>query len=255
MADAPNGQLACSLPRTDLDWLLGHLDAMYAHDARGRLCARRAPAEGPPPRFVFARTRLGCVWRFSAAMRPETVRALARLAGQEPGAALVPGERPAPPDRLEPMRRALEAEAPITRAWSGPTFRFVEAAPGREADGVELAAEPGDPRLEAWAQDVSVPVSALRAALPVAASTYAGRVVSTCRVARGEVEGFAQAGVWTAESARGRGHAPRVVRAWAGAVQAAGGHPLYTTAWSNRASLAVARKLGLEAFACKWTFD
>jgi predicted GNAT family acetyltransferase len=51
--------------------------------------------------------------------------------------------------------------------------------------------------------------------------------------------------VETLEGYRGRGYAPMVVAAWARAVRETGRIPLYSTSRNNRASEAVARKLGL----------
>ena len=59
----------------------------------------------------------------------------------------------------------------------------------------------------------------------------------------------AEAGVNTVEAYRGRGYAPTVVTAWAHAIRATGRIPLYSTSWDNRASRAVARKLGLVQYA------
>jgi len=55
----------------------------------------------------------------------------------------------------------------------------------------------------------------------------------------------AEAGVETLPGFRGRGFAARAVAAWAGAVAGAGLLPLYSSDWSNRASLALAARLGL----------
>ena len=54
---------------------------------------------------------------------------------------------------------------------------------------------------------------------------------------------------------RGRGYGPRVTVAWAEAIWASGRVPLYSTSWDNKASLAVARKLGLAAYASGWSLS
>lgn len=81
-----------------------------------------------------------------------------------------------------------------------------------------------------------------------------GYPVSICFCARHSDEA-AEAGLETAEAFRGRGFGPRVTAAWALAVRAAGLVPLYSTAWSNNASLSVAGKLGLVAYASTWSLS
>lgn len=81
-----------------------------------------------------------------------------------------------------------------------------------------------------------------------------GYAVSVCFCAR-RSEVAAEAGVETAKTFRGLGYGPRVTAAWAMAIRSMGLIPLYSTSWSNKASLAVARKLGLVAFASDWSLS
>jgi predicted GNAT family acetyltransferase len=83
---------------------------------------------------------------------------------------------------------------------------------------------------------------------PVLAVVEAGHAVSVCFCAR-RSDVAAEAGLQTAEAFRGRGFGTRVTAAWALAIRASGRIPLYSTSWTNGASLAVARKLGLVAYA------
>lgn len=54
-----------------------------------------------------------------------------------------------------------------------------------------------------------------------------------------------EAGVETHPEFRGRAHAARAVRAWARAVRELDRIPLYSTSWENKASRALAARLGL----------
>ncbi|MYA61126.1 MAG: GNAT family N-acetyltransferase [Dehalococcoidia bacterium] len=76
--------------------------------------------------------------------------------------------------------------------------------------------------------------------------------MSVCFCAR-RSDSVAEAGLETAEAYRGQGLGTRVTAAWANAVRTSGRVPLYSTSWSNGASLAVARKLGLVAYASSWS--
>lgn len=87
---------------------------------------------------------------------------------------------------------------------------------------------------------------------PVFAIVEGEHPVSICFCARSSSIA-AEAGVDTASAWRGRGFAPRVVGAWALAIRASGRTPLYSTAWTNNASLSVARKLGLIPYAGDWS--
>ena len=78
--------------------------------------------------------------------------------------------------------------------------------------------------------------------------------VSICFCARSS-DIATEAGVETAEAFRGRGFAPRVTTAWALAIPASGRIPLYSTSWTNSASLAVARTLGLMVYASSWSLS
>lgn len=87
---------------------------------------------------------------------------------------------------------------------------------------------------------------------PIVAVMDDGHAVSVCFCAR-RTEVAAEAGVETAVEYRGRGLASRVAAAWALAIRASGRTPLYSSSWTNHASLAVARKLGLVAYASTWS--
>jgi predicted GNAT family acetyltransferase len=78
----------------------------------------------------------------------------------------------------------------------------------------------------------------------VVARNEAGEVVSVCHSPRSTPRA-AEAGVETASEYRGRGRAGAVTLGWAAAIRADGRIPLYSTQWTNTASRAVARRLGL----------
>lgn len=80
---------------------------------------------------------------------------------------------------------------------------------------------------------------------PFIAAVAEGRAVAVCASVRISPHAH-EAGVETHPDYRRRGLARAVVWSWAGAVQALGAAPLYSTAWDNEGSLAVAAELGLE---------
>ena len=94
--------------------------------------------------------------------------------------------------------------------------------------------------------------SEIPASSPIVALIEDGHAVSVCFCSR-RSDVAAEAGVETAIEFRGRGLASRVAAAWALAVRDSGRVPLYSTSWDNTASLAVAQKLGLVAYASSWS--
>ena len=132
------------------------------------------------------------------------------------------------------------------RVDSGPSFVFPEAI--AKPSGTDCVDDVAllDHNFSGW-QASEVPECA-----PIVGVVEDGQAVSVCFCAR-RSDVAAEAGVETAVEFRGRGLAPRVTAAWGLAIRASGRIPLYSTSWSNEASLAVARKLGLVAFASTWS--
>jgi hypothetical protein len=229
-------------PGSDLAWLELQVAVLFRSDARGRLLHPNGPGdEGePPPRFFLGRTRHGSLWRFGAGVPGRLVAELARLASGERNDWPLEQE----PERAAALRERLEREAPIARTWHGPAFRF----PPEVAEGA-AAPDPGVvplPPERAVLLGDEFPALRARLALrqPCVAALEGGRAVSVCYVAA-RSERAAEAGVETLPGFRGRGLASRAAGAWARAVAARGLLPLYSTEWSNRASRAVAARLGL----------
>lgn len=225
-------------PATDLDRAELQARALWVHDARGRLVRVNGnPVDGeekPAPRFFFARTAVGSLWRLRADLPDALARELSRLAGAERLAPL-----DALPERMATIRERLEAHAPVTTEWHGPAFRFPDVLP-IPGSHVRAIGPEDDGRLETFPW--------LRVGLarrgPVFGAFDGERLVAIAHPATGPGTAV-EAGVETLPSHRGRGLAGDVVAAWAAALRAGGRIPLYSTSFANRASRGVARKLGL----------
>ncbi len=89
---------------------------------------------------------------------------------------------------------------------------------------------------------------------PIMAVMEGEAAISVCFSAR-LTDDAAEAGAATAEAFRGRGLAAQVTSAWAAAIRASGQLPMYSTSWTNNASLAVARRLGLQIVGCDWNLN
>lgn len=220
-----------------------HLETLFHFDVAGRITSTREPSGEPGPLFSLVRGRNGCVWAVGFDVTDQVAVELDRLARWEPP---VVSFDEAPVHARRYIELLSASGRPVDVSF-GPAFEFPELDAG--ADDVVVVE---DERLlrrhfSGW---VTGEIGAGRS--PVVAAVENGWPVSICFCARSSAEA-AEAGLETAATFRGRGLGPRVTAAWARAVRASGRIPLYSTSWGNAASLAVARKLGLVAYASGWS--
>lgn len=219
-----------------------HVAALFVHDENGRLLRPNQPSEEQlPPRFFLGRTAHGNLWRFAAGLAHERIIELARLAGAERSSrALVEG-----PERLEPIRRCLERNAPIETTYHGPAFRFPELSALPEPGDTVISITPD--RAELLERHFPKFLPAVPDGGPYFGAIEDGAAVAICHSATGPGPAV-EAGVETAPGWRRRGLGARVVVSWARAVSAAGRLPLYSTWWGNAGSCGLARRLELIPF-------
>ena len=214
------------------------LQTLFVTDAQRRIVWTREPHPARAPAFVIVRGEWECAWAIRADVAEPVALELNRCAAQEPPAAV--WERPL----LHADRYAALLGSPIR---SGPAFAFPEELePAGETFVIDNEADLSH-HFSGW---VAGEIDAGRG--PVLAVRDGGHAVSVCFCARRSATA-AEAGIETAAAFRGRGYAPRAAIAWARRVRAEGLTPLYSTDWSNRASLAVARKLKLVPFAADFS--
>jgi hypothetical protein len=226
-----------------------HLRTCFILDVAGRIVSTREPEATRGPLFVLVRDASASCWAVRADVPADIAADLDRLARDELPAADL-REAPRFADRYIALLRdrlpSLSLPAGKTRLSDGPAFAFHDAIP--ESCGVVVVDDERrlDRHFHGWAPGE---IAAGRG--PVMAVVEDGFPVSVCFCARLS-DAAAEAGLETAAAYRGRGYGPRVTAAWALAIRASGRIPLYSTGWTNAASLAVARKLGLVAYACSW---
>jgi RimJ/RimL family protein N-acetyltransferase len=215
-----------------------HVEALFTHDAEGRLIRVNEPDGALAPRFFIGMTKGGAVRRFRQDVSHELRRELDAAADDD----LLRAHTLDSPTGPSLYQEILARFAPIERTWSGPAFSFPEelspaigTIPINEGNAQLLG-----PLLQGWMADVEPSV-------PMFALVVDGHAVTVCASVRLTSQAH-EAGVETAPSYRGRGYAAQVVTAWARAVRAMGLIPLYSTSWQNEASRAVARKLALIHF-------
>ncbi|HEX4147074.1 MAG TPA: GNAT family N-acetyltransferase [Pirellulales bacterium] len=216
------------------------LETLFVRDARQRIIGTREPHPSSGPAFVFIRGESACAWAVRADVPEPVARELNRLASQE-----------APSAAWDRSLRHAERYAGLLdgRIRSGPAFAFPDHLE-HAGDAVVIGDETElSHHFSGW---VAGEIEGGRA--PVLAVREGGHAVSVCFCARRSPLA-AEAGIETAAPFRGRGYAPRAATAWARQVRAHGLTPLYSTDWSNHASLAVARKLKLLPFAADFSIE
>lgn len=216
-----------------------HLETLFRIDRRGRITGTREPDSRRGPVFKLVRGRAHCAWAVRADTPDRVADALHDLAAEE---------QPVEEGRLPPLHadryRAMAGDA----ADSGPAFAFPDAIP--EVDGIVFLESVE--RLLRYFPKWNRAEMAGRA--PIAAVERDGHAVSVCCCAR-RSDHAAEAGLETAPGFRRAGLGAQVTAAWATAVRASGRVPLYSTSWTNTASLGVAARLKLVAYANAWSFS
>jgi RimJ/RimL family protein N-acetyltransferase len=214
-----------------------HVEALFTHDNAGGLVRANEPDGGPAPRFFIGTTLDSSVLRFRYDV-PSNVRQELEAAAED-DVHRQPLDAPISSSRYEAI---LARSAPVQRRWAGPAFSFPDELPSA-LDAIlvtETNAHLLQPLLAGWIHDVP-------RCQPMYALAVDGGAVAVCCSVRTTVEAH-EAGVETVPAFRGRGHAARVVTAWARAVRELNRIPFYSTSWQNGASRTVARKLGLIHF-------
>ncbi len=216
-----------------------HLKTLFLLDGDGRISGTNEPEPSPGPLFSLIRGKASRAWAVRADVAPDIADELASLARQEP---------PVSNFRCAPVYADQYMSLVKGEVDSGQAFQFPEdiAKPCGAVfiEDVHLL----DHHFSGWK------ASEIPDRTPIVALVEEGRAVSVCFSAR-RSNVAAEAGLETALGFRGRGLGPRVAAAWAIAIRASGRVPLYSTSWSNDASLAVARKLGLVTYASTWSIS
>ena len=215
-----------------------HLDLLYEQDDRGLLLCSRGRTT-PTPMFHLVRTIEGNRWLIASDVSQERRVDLQKALEKEPVIARVNGFENNPPI----LTYTRSAPAQDAKEYRGPIFLFPDVLPPAKGKA-EILRDSSTvvtvPELD-WIRTTYVTPD--KHPLAVARNS-SGEVVSICHSSRSTVEAAA-AGVETAREYRGQGLAGEIVLAWAKAVRAQGRVPIYSTQWTNHASRAVARKLGL----------
>jgi len=223
---------------SDLELATIEIEALFTHDAAGRIVTFNEPDGDPAPRFFLDRTPEGNLWRVRHDVPEAIARHLVDLAASEP----VRDDVRTPPVNLDAMLEALRRDCEPVIAHHGPAYRFP----------TEIPALPGATRitrrslhlLHRMIPDLARLDRDFDQVEPWLAVVVDGAAVATCFSSM-RSDRAALARLDTLEGNRGHGYGPAATSAWALAVRDSGRVPLYGTSWDNTASQAVARKLGM----------
>jgi len=223
----------------DLELMRLHVDALFTHDARGRMLrVNEFGGRTIAPRVFLGRTRKGHVLRVRADVPDDVAEELRGIARGEPIGDDLP-QRPHCGARLRATLARLEAARQV---WVGPAYCIDVAAlpPVVGTVRVESDGSPLTAMFPEWRGEVKY-----RQPFIVAFDGEAAAAICcSVRITPAAHE----AGVETLLTTRRRGFATRAVVGWADAVAALGALPMYSTSWDNAASQGVARRLGMRYY-------
>lgn len=222
-------------------------DILFTYDAHGRMVGTNEPDSRPAPRLFVGRTTGAHVIRFGQAVPDDLARDLRAIVERQPavdGLAVPSAMRAA-------LREVLVRHGPIKEEGGGPAYRFPASI---ARPGGAVAVEVTDANLAVVRDTHPWLYRDLANFGPCFVVLRDGAAASICFSSRIGAR-VLEAGLFTLSEHRGRGYAVAVTAAWGAAVSASGRVPLYSTAWENLASQAVARRLGLTIFGAdaSWT--
>lgn len=212
------------------------LETLFVLDEERRIVSTREPHPVPGPAFSLIRDGRTCAWAVHVDVPSHLTGELVALARSEPPT----GELTDPPRHANAYVALLGG-----RIDSGPVFTFPATISASSEVVTITDLSQLERHLRGWTSDE------LPERSPILGIVEDGHAVSVCFCARRSPMA-AEAGLDTAVNFRGRGFGAQVAAAWARAIRDSGRLPLYSTSWSNGASLAVARKLDLSACASDW---
>ncbi|MFD1675227.1 GNAT family N-acetyltransferase [Alicyclobacillus fodiniaquatilis] len=209
-----------------------HAGVRFKQDEAGRLITG--------PRIFIGTTRQGIVERYHQNLNEDIANELKHVVQKSPWL-----DTPNKVNMVE-IIQVLNKERPVERVYAGPTYVFHDVR-GKHTEAVRITHENIEllkQYFSDWFEDVDVG--------PVFAVVRDRVAVSLCC---SSVQTFgAEASLKTAKDFRGKSYALDVTTAWAAEIQNQGRTALYSTAWNNLSSQAVARKLELKQYGVELEF-
>jgi len=211
-----------------------HAGVRFKHDEAGRLITG--------PLLFIGITAQGIVERFHQTLGEDITNDLKHVIMKS---SLL--DNPNKVNMVE-MIQVLNKERPVERVYAGPVYVFHDVR-SKQTEAVRITHE----NIELLEQHFSDYFEDVDSGQPVFAVVRDRVAVSLCCCAVQTSIG-AEASLRTAKDYRGATYALDVTTAWAAEIQNQGRIALYSTAWNNLSSQAVARKLELKQYGVELEF-
>ncbi|MBE9917039.1 GNAT family N-acetyltransferase [Paenibacillus donghaensis] len=218
-------------------------NVLFNFNEVGRMTTINEPSAKSAPRFFMGITKQGNVVRYHETLGEDVKNELEQFVENAPWLNA--------PNRVNmaDMIRILSQEKPVDQVYMGPAYVFPDMR-GRSTQTIKIT-QTNIELLEPYFSDF---VNDVILGQPAFAVVQHQAVVSLCSSARSSSIA-AEASLHTAPDFRGRAYGMEVTAAWAAEIQHQGRIALYSTAWNNFASQAVARKLKLRQYGMDLNFS
>lgn len=228
---------------SDLELMEAQASVLFNFNEVGRMTTINEPSAKSAPRFFMGITKQGNVVRYHETLGEDIKNELERFVENAPWLDA--------PNRVNmaDMIRILSQEKPVDQVYMGPAYVFPDMR-GRSTQAIKIT-QMNIELLEPYFSDF---VDDVTHGQPVFAVVQNQAVVSLCCSARSSSTA-AEASLHTAPDFRGRAYGMEVTAAWAAEIQNQGRLALYSTAWNNFASQAVAKKLNLKQYGMDLNFS
>ncbi|MFM1654181.1 GNAT family N-acetyltransferase [Brevibacillus sp. B_LB10_24] len=222
--------------QSDHELMETQVNVLFKHNEVGRMTTINESSAGSAPRFFLGITKQGNVVRYHETLDEGVINELEQFV--EKASWL---DAPNQVNMAE-IIQVLSKDRPLDRVYLGPAYVFPDLR-GRSTQAVRITHK----NIELLRQYFSDFVDDVTHGQPVFAIVQNQVAVSLCCSARNSSIA-AEASLHTARDFRGNGYGMEVSTAWAAEIQNQGRIALYSTAWNNLASQAVAKKLNLRQY-------
>ncbi|SFC94551.1 GNAT acetyltransferase [Bacillus sp. OV322] len=186
------------------------------------------PISSPAPLLFLGRTKEGSILRFNVSFPKKTLLEVIQMVNQNPANT-----------DIGKIVSSINKVKNISNIWMGPAYIFPENF-NRISSDIKITNE----NKGALLSNFPNLLYQYERRQPIFAIKENGSAVSVCCSAKRN-DKAAEASVETLEAYRGKGYAMECTIAWVKEIQKIGGHALYSTAWDNFRSQAIAKKLNL----------